>query len=100
MTNNEFANMLAYAIEKKKLNHGKVVDEFIETHLSEKLEMGSFSHKPTKLTPEIIEFGKKLPKNTKISLPEITEVVTKAKAESAKVADKTSTRTGYHASEW
>jgi len=83
---------------KKKLNSGKLVSEFIDTHYEEKIEIGSFDHKG-ELTPEIVEFGKKLPKNTHIGLPELADIVTRAKAQ-VTVKDQTSRKQGYHASEW
>jgi len=99
MKNNEFANLLAFAIEKKKINSGKLINEFIDEHLDEKIDLTSFDTKG-ELTAEIIEFGKKLPKNTKIGLPELSDIVTRAKAASVTIKDQVSTKRGYHASEW
>jgi hypothetical protein len=99
MNNNQFANLLMFAVDKKKINAGKLVNDFIDEHFEEKIDLTSFDTKG-ELTAEVIEFGKKLPKNTKIGLPELSDIVTRAKASAIKVADKVSTKRGYHASEW
>lgn len=99
MNNNQFANLLQFAVDKKKINAGQLVSNFITDHFDEKVDLTSFDYKGD-LTPEIIEFGKKLPKNTKVGLPELSDIVTRAKSAAVKVTDKVSNKKGYHASEW
>lgn len=52
MNNKEFANLLATAVENKKLNASKTVTNFIETH-DGKIK-GEFGDPDGKYTPEIV----------------------------------------------
>jgi CRISPR/Cas system-associated protein Csm6 len=54
MTNKDFASVLAIAVEKKKLNKTKLVEEFINTHKGDAKADPILD--PTKPTAEMVKF--------------------------------------------
>jgi hypothetical protein len=100
MNNKEFANLLATAVENKKLSASKTVSNFIQEHGGK--AKGQFSDPDGKYTPEIIKLVTTIrQKRMKVNDAQLNsifnEVVETAPVEKKQV--KTA-GTGYRAQEW
>jgi len=100
MNNNEFANLLATAVENKKLNASKTVSNFIETHNGK--AKGEFGDPKAPYTDEIVEVVTTIrKKRVKINDSQLNSIFNEV-VESAPVkhTEVKTAGTGYRAQEW
>jgi len=100
MNNKEFANLLATAVENKKLNASKTVTNFIETHDGK--ANGKFSDPDGKYTPEIVKLVTTIrQKRMKVNDAQLNSIFNEV-VETAPVEKKVvkTAGTGYRAQEW
>lgn len=97
MNNNQFANALALATEKGKINKSKRVAEFIEKYNG---TSDGDINLDGEVTAEIKEFASKLPHNLKIKEPMIKEVLASASMSSVDYKEPSTRTSTFKAQEW